>query len=647
MPIPYMDQDIVPLAELIEASYALERSGDISTALKRARKALELAHASGGSEGIAVALVCVAHCQHHLGHFKRAKALAEEAFAHTTSDSQACADALRIMGSCAHETGDLAAAEEFYHRAIDVARSQGYYQVLQSCLHSLSACVYLPRGQFELALAADEEALRLALELDIQEVAWFPLEIMGWIYWITGQRERALAIAEKMSGFVQPGSMAEGYYYCLCGDLAVDGEKPESALEFYARARSIAEIIGDPGLNAELRLSLSRYYRVTGNMPAAYRWADDALTIAQRAGSHDLQGWALIERARAAWEVGDHVQTESDLKTAIEILIPMQAHYDLALINLLLAALFYQQGHSEAEATWLEAATQIISGGYTFLLEKERGLAFPLLAHHLNSSNPDVATLSNRLLEHLANVPPPPLHIYTLGSFKVKQGKHTITDQAWRQRKAGELFRLLLVWPKRTALRDQVIQALWPDKSPESVQSLFHQATSSLRKALETDLPEKFPSRYLSVDRGEISLHLPDGSWVDFEAFEKHIENQAWEAALESYRGDLFPGDLYSDWAVERRERLRQYAIRAVLAVARDALEAGDASKALKACRRALALEPWQEEAVLLGMKACIAQNDRAGAIRLYKKLERSLKEELDITPQEVVREYYHSLISN
>ena len=639
------EPDKPSIADLIAESYALEQAGDISTALKVAKQAVALARSGGEAENLAAGLVCVANCQYHLGHFDQASSLADEALLIASPELQTSAEALRILGNCTHEAGNLAAAEGYYHRAIDIARSQGYRGVLQSCLHSLSACVYLPRGQFELALAADEEALRLVLELGLRDLAWFPLEIMGWIYWVRGQRELAVATVEKMGSYVQPGSMAEGYYLCLCADLALDGENPGSACDLLARARSIAEVIGDPGLNAEVRLSLSRCQRKLGNPSAACRWAGDALATAQRAGSNDLQVGALIEHSLSAWAGSDLAQAEADLKTVVILLANNQADYDRARISFYLAALYDQQMRPEANATWMDAVQRIVSGGYAFLLERERHLAFPLLAHYMNSRDEQVAARSNQLLGHLANVPPPPLVIETLGRFVVHQRGQAIPDHAWRQRKAGELFRLLLVSPRHSALRDQVIEALWPDKPPAVAQTLFHQTTSSLRKALEPDLPEKFPSRYLWVDRGEISLQLPEGSRVDFECFEEHIRNQAWDAALECYRGDLFPGDVYTDWAAEPRERLKQTAVRAALAVARDAIQARHYEKAFGACQRTLALEPWQEEAVLIGMQACMAQNDRSGAIRMYQKLARALKDGLDVAPQEALQAYYRSLL--
>jgi DNA-binding SARP family transcriptional activator len=640
------------VADLIEESYALERAGDIGAALQRAGQALEQALYAAEAQAIAAAQVCVAYCELRLGHYDRARTLAQEALSQAGPQARARADAWRILGDCAHEAGDLPSAETFYQQAIDLGRQLGSPYILHRCLHSLSACVYIPRGQFELALAADEESLRLARDLDMGDEAWLPLLTMGWVYHTTGQPERALALVQELRNAVQPGSLAEGYYYCLSADLAQDGQEPELALDLYGRARSIAEAVGDPGLSAELRLGLSRYHRTLPSTSAGRRasaaaaldWAGDALAIATRAGCRDLQCSALIERGHAAWEGGDPVAAERDFRAAIDSSIPLQADFDLARAYLLLAALLHRQQQAQAGSAWLQAASHIASRGYAFLLEQEQALAFPLIADYMGSDDPAIASISATLLSHLARVPAP-LHIVTLGRFEVRRGTRAVPDQAWRRRRAGELFRLLLVSPVHLLSRDQVFEALWPDKSPRSTPALFHQSTSALRRALEPNLPEKFPSRYLEVEEGQVALHLPPGSWIDFTAFWHHLRAQDWEAAVAVYDGELFPGDRYADWAVVPRQRLIQGFIQAARAVAQKRLERGEFNAALEACRRVLALEPWQEEAVLLGMQACLALNDRAGALRLYRELERSLAEALGIEPQAELQQFYRSLL--
>ncbi|MCD6290357.1 MAG: tetratricopeptide repeat protein [Anaerolineae bacterium] len=634
-----------PIAAIIAESLALKRSGRISAALRHAQKAVQLAQSLKDPRRIATALNALARVYIRLGHYNSARELAEEALAHASSGSHAHVDALLVLGICAAETDDPDAAERFYHQAVDLSRQLGYDRALLRGLHNLAAGVYIPRGRFELALAADEEAYRLALSQEAPELAWITLASRGWVYWVIGQYAQAQKMATELRRVASPGSLAEGFYYCLCADLAQEETDPNDALPLYAKARSIAESIGDPGLNVLLRLGLSRYERKAGNAAAARDWANDALAIARRVSYKHLQGTALIERGRALWAMGDLDAAEQDLRDAIALMDPLRLAFDLARAALLLAALLHaQQRADEAIITWVDAARRIVSGGYAFLLEQERALAFPLVAAYLKHEDQTIADLSTTLLTHLQFVPPPPLRVRTLGGFEVWQGRRLIDSRLWGRRRAGELFRLLLVSPGYTLSRDQVIEALWPGRTSSSVSALFHHATSALRRALEPELPDKFPSRYLDVEEGRVTLRLPPGSTIDFVTFERHVEQGAYGAAVALYQGDLLPADRYADWAIPLRERLAQLYLRSLLHIAQDALSTGCAQRALDACHTILAREPWQEQAVLLGMRACMALGDRAGALRLYVALERCLREELGIAPVQELQALYQAL---
>jgi len=108
------------------------------------------------------------------------------------------------------------------------------------------------------------------------------------------------------------------------------------------------------------------------------------------------------------------------------------------------------------------------------------------------------------------------------------------------------------------------------------------------------------------VEEGRIALVLPPGSEVDYEAFERHILHEAWEAALAIYDGDFLPEYRYADWCAAQREWLRQDYEQALLAMARRWIAGGRFRESLDACRKVLAIEPWQEEAVLIGMQALV-----------------------------------------
>ena len=639
---------IMPTAvvALIEESHSLEHRGEVGLALQRAQAALALARALGENEAEAAALIGVATIHFRLGHYAEARVLADQALTQTASDSTTSAGALLILGNCAAETYSFADAENFYQQAADLGRVNNDHVIRMRALHGLGQGVYMPRGQFDLALAADDEAYRLAQQHSRSDWLPYPLTTIAWIQQLTGHYERAHAALEALSQVIMPGSLHDGYQAYLAAHLALAEGNDQAVPALYAQARSIAEAIGEPGLNVEVRLGLSRYQRNTGDAPGARAWAEDALQIAQRVGYHHQQGKSLIERGQAAWAMGQAATAEADFRTAIEVLTPLRADFDLARACLLLAALLQLRHDINAKPLWLEAVARIISGGYGFLLEQERVLAFPLLAHYLTDDSPEVVSVSTTLLKHMSRVPPPPLHIVTLGRFEVWQRRRLIDRRVWGQRRAGELFRLLLIAPDHVLPRERIIEALWPDKSPAQTQPLLHHATSILRRILEPDLPDKFPSRYLEVEEGRVALHLPLDSTIDFEVFEQHVCHEQWAAALSIYGGDLLPDDVYAEWAAAPRERLAQLHLRILTIRAQQELSNDWPAAALDLCRQALSIEPWHEPVVLIAMRASLALNDRPGAIRLYQALAHTLQTEFGLTPLPELRELFAAIVA-
>lgn len=632
------------ITSLIDESLVWERKGDIGAALNQAQEALEMALEDGQSGEIAAALVSVARFRYRLQQYPEALALAHQALTLAAPDAPARADALMMLGMCAADTQTLSEAEEYYRNAADLAYEIGEHLLRFRALHNLGTTIYLPRGQFDLALAASREALRLLREQRMDEWLSYPLITLAWIYQYTGQVQEARQVLDELCQAECIAAVTQGYCPNTLALLALDEGDLESARHLFDHARAVAETTGDQGLGIEMRMGMSRYHRLAGNAAAARDWADDALTLARRTDKKQEQGQALIERSRAAWQLDEWAAAEADLRSAMEIAAPLQANFDLARAAFFLAALFQGQHRPEARQAWLEAARRIINGGYAFLLTQERALAYPLVAEHLNEPDADAAALAATLLAHLERVPAPPLQISTLGRFEVRQGKQAVPEKAWRQRRAGELFRLLLVSRGRSLNRDQIIDLLWPDKPPGAANTPFHQATSALRRALEPDLPEKFPSRYLVVEAGQVSLRLPPGSWLDYETFEQHCREAQWQQAVALYQGELLPEDRYADWTATPRQRLTQQFVAASLALASQEMAAGQPQEALAAARRGLELEPWQENLVLLAMQACLALNDRAGALRLYRDLEQALHRDLGIAPQVELQTLYRSI---
>lgn len=632
------------VASLIDESLALEQAGDIAGAFARAQAVLAQAQETGEGEPMAQAVAHLAFLEFRLGHCDRALDLAQEALTWAAPDSPARCRAWLILGHCAAGSGSLETAETWYRQVADLGRRIGDYGPWARSLHNLANGVYFPRGLLDLALSLEQESQQLIRQHHLGNLLRFPLLTTAWICQVTGRREQARAALDELGQILAPETAFWGYHAFLSALLALDEADVITAQELLRRALAVAEKIGEPGLNGITRLAMSRCLRLGGDAPASRAWADDTASLARRAGYQHLLGQALIERSQALWLCGDADGATADLRQAVALLAPLQADLDLARATLVLTAQLYAQSDPAAGPAWLEAVRRITLGGYAFLLEQERALAFPLLAANLSQGDETAQAASAKLLMHLERVPPPALHIRVLGCFEVRQGRRLVPEVAWRHRRAGELFRLLLLAGQRRLTHDQVLDALWPDKPPGAANIAFHQATSALRRALEPDLPDRFPSRYLEVGGGQVSLHLPPGSWLDCEAFEQHVHRGDWQAAVALYQGELLPGDRYAEWAAAPRERAAQLFIDACLALARERLAGGQPREALAVGRRILAIDPWHDAAALVGMRACLALDDRAGALRIYRNLEQALRQDLGLSPQSELRQLYQTL---
>ncbi len=633
------------VASLIAASQAHERSGDIGPAHRHAREAVHRARSTGEPESIASALAWLGLVEFRLGHYEQVRTLAREALSLTDAETPTRAEALLLLGMAATETDDLATGEQLYQQVIDLSRATGNARALVRALHNLAAGVYLPQGRFQLALAADAEALVRCSEYRLPELAVYSLVTSAWVCWIIGERQHAQNSLADLARTAAPTSLATGYLYCVHANLALDDGDVDEAVQLYAQARTIAETIGEPGLNIQIRLGMSRASKSRGDTASAAAWAAEAVSTAAAVRYRHLEGEALTELARCSWLGGDLEAAERHLRQAIQSLAPLGAAYDLARARLVLAALLHQQRRPEAATAWVLAASAVAGGGYGFLLERERSLAIPLLAAHLGASEPAARSLLVQLLNQLQKALPPPLHVTMLGRFQVRRGRQLIDPPALRWRRAGELLALLLLSPGRCLTADQVTDALWPEKEPLAARTPFHHATSALRRALEPDLPDRFPSRYLAVEGGQVTLTLPPGSTVDAETFEAHWRRGEWEPALGLCRGELLPDLRYAGWAVTARERISLLHQRALLSAAEARLAAGVPHRALELIEQLLALEPWHEQAVLVGMQASVALNDRPRALRHYRALEKELRQELDTAPAAELQTLYRKLI--
>jgi len=636
------------IRKLLNESKLKEQAGDTNLALELSQEAMQQSQQKNLTDLYAQSRVQLARLFTRVGRYSEACQIAAAILKENENNTEAV-EALIILGSCAAQTDNLKTAEEYLQKAADLSRKLDYLQGLAQSLHYLASLVYLTRGEFDLALAAMREAALLNAEENAQY--WGLFFLQAYIHQIQGNRHEFRRALDDLLPFVKPATHIAGSYYMLWGRLAMDEDELEKAEEYLRLALRIANNTGVPDLNIWVRIDHSRYHRLRSEAPIAVAWAEDGIRFANRTGYRYLCGLALVERAQAAWQALDLKSAEENLLEASRIFSSFNAAYDQTRATFLLAALYHQEKRPELDEKWIEAARQIITGGYAFILERERSLAFPLIASQLRSHKIPSRKMAEDMLEHLSRVPPSPLKVNGLGQFRVWQGRRLVPDHAWQRRKAGELFRYLLLRHSHSAGREELIEEIWPEHTQPTAQDLFHQATSTLRHILEPDLPDKFPSRYLAVEGDRVFLRLPPGSVVDFEQFEQSLPPaintrniEKLKNVIGSYTDALFPSDKYSDWAIRRRESLSELYLRGLLALGHAYLDRGNFYDALECSRRILQQDLWNEDGVLLGMKACIGLRDIPHALRIFMDLERTLRDELKIAPRDDIRSLANQL---
>jgi DNA-binding SARP family transcriptional activator len=247
----------------------------------------------------------------------------------------------------------------------------------------------------------------------------------------------------------------------------------------------------------------------------------------------------------------------------------------------------------------------------------------------------------------------PALTIYTLGRFAVYRGDTLIEDSAWQRQKAKKLFKLLLLAPQRQILKDQVLDVLWPEKTPEAAANNLHRTLFILRRVLQPDLKNAAQSPYILFKDDILTLNPGRIAWVDAEAFEQlsqlgRQEQQnlkRYQAALELYKGEFLPEDLYEDWAADRRSALRRTYLDLLKQVASIHADRNDYQQAIDYLCALLQIEPTDEGVQRALMKLYAQAGERHTALRLYQQSSQILRAELGAEPAAETTAVYEAIL--
>jgi DNA-binding SARP family transcriptional activator len=243
----------------------------------------------------------------------------------------------------------------------------------------------------------------------------------------------------------------------------------------------------------------------------------------------------------------------------------------------------------------------------------------------------------------------PVLTIHLLGAFRAAINDKPIIDFPHGQARA--IFKYLVYHHQQNIPREVLMDIFWPEADPESARNSLNVAFYNIRKALRTVMD--FPV-VLFVD-GAYGLNPEVDVWVDVEEFDTYIRmahkletegqiNKAkvkLEIAANLYQGDFLAEDLYEEWAIYTRERLRAQYLDTLSRLCRIYYHQGQYTACAALCQLILKYDHCHEEAHCRLIRCYGRQNQYHLSIRQYQVCADALQNELGIEPgSETVKLY-------
>ena len=295
--------------------------------------------------------------------------------------------------------------------------------------------------------------------------------------------------------------------------------------------------------------------------------------------------------------------------------------------------------------SFLDPSTEV---GFSQKVQKERAIA-PQPSESGRLVPPAATQLMTSLEENETGLR---MSAYTLGNFRL-----TINDIEMLESPGGRalaVFKMLLANPTHVVPREVLMDTLWRDARPTSARNRLNVSLHGMRAALRslTQTP------IILFGEGNYFLNPDVQVWVDFEEFERHLQAgrqleasgqlpgaiTEYEIAASLYQGDFLEEDLYDDWPVLTRERLRVAYLDVLDRLSQIYYSRGQYAACVALCQQILERDNCREDAHCRLMRCFSRQGQSRLALRQYQICVDALRQELEIDPEPATTQLAESI---
>lgn len=247
------------------------------------------------------------------------------------------------------------------------------------------------------------------------------------------------------------------------------------------------------------------------------------------------------------------------------------------------------------------------------------------------------------------------LSVYFLGAFRVFANGRFINN--WSGNKGKSIFKHMIMNRHRAVNHEVLMDLFWPEEEPELARRNLYQAVYLLRQALQQDGSD---FQFIICQDGAYSFNAELDIWVDCTIFEDQYTHglqlekegeletavQAFIAADELYSGDFLAEDIYEEWTVVYRERLKHAHLDLLDRISQHYWTIRQYGQCITYCKKILQGDSCREDIHRRLMLAYQNQGQRHLAIRQYHRCVETLSRELDVEPLPATTQLFHQIMN-
>ena len=485
------------------------------------------------------------------------------------------ADAFKHFGLSLYQKGEYEQALEPLRKALlAFERSGDTYRAAE--IHNVLGLIHGQWAKYPEALSHFERARQYYGKMDNPKSLAEVFNNIGMLCYVQGNFDYAQETLRQSIRIARDchNLRPEAYAIATLADVKRDAGDIAGSLELYQEALEKAYRAELASLIPYLLDAMATAYRLVGQLDKAESLVRQSLSESTRLS--DLEE-GLYKRSLGAIlsEKGDYKGATPLLEEAATFLSQADLPQELAKAEFFLANLSFSAGDLQNCGVHLIMLADLLQKlrHDTFLVAEVRGKA-DLIEHALSQGIGEKCfypllqkARSTRLLEERvaseeAAVSSNKIDCYGLGAIRAVFNGREVPRKAW-EGKTALLTLLYFINNAKELRKEEVIEAIWPDCSPEKGNSSFQSALYRIRRALYRDA--------IIERQGMYMLNPNDQWWLDAREFDRLVQTAGTnglpretvysllEEAVELYKGE-FLADFDAEWIdLARRDLQNTY----------------------------------------------------------------------------------------